>query len=277
MMAFIFRAIAALFKRSPAAAPQAPVGPRLEPAVSATTVVLPAAPAALTTPVLKVLTAAPDVAAGSASPTRDPAPAAVAPLADPDAWLALCRPLVEHFESCYLSAYPDPGSPLAKALLSRGLWQRTLAGAPIPADLRSLSGAPWTCGYGTTGPDVVMGTQWTQAYASSRLDRGLAGCSGEIDAAVKVLLTPAQKAALGSLLYNVGPGRAAHGTDAGRDGIVVLASGRPSTLLAQLNLGNYAAAAAQILVWDKSGGATSAGLDARRVAERQLFLTGAWE
>lgn len=280
MIGWILRAIAALFDRAPAVVPQtpAPDAPRLEPTAAATTIVLATAPAAPAAPILDARTAAPAVPVVSApAPVVAAAPAPCETVEDPDAWLVLCRPIVEHFESCYLTAYPDPASPLAKALIARGLWQRTLAGAAIPADLRSLSGSPWTCGFGTTGSDVVMGTQWTQAYASSRLERGLAACSSEIDGAVEVAVTSAQKAALGSLLYNVGPGRAAHGSDEGRDGIIVLANGKPSTLLVKLNAGDYAGAAAQILVWNKAGGVVSAGLQARRQAEHQLFLTGAWK
>jgi lysozyme len=277
MIGFIMRAIAALFGRASTAEAVA-AAPTYQAAATPTTVVLPSVPQPSVPAVVSALTPA---GASPASPTVSaPAPAAPAastPDQDPDAWLRLCTPLVEHFESCYLAAYPDPASPLAKALIARGLWMRTLGGAAIPADLRSLSGAPWTCGYGSTGPDVVMGTQWTQAFATARLERGLALCSAEIDGAVHVALSPAQKAALGSLLYNVGAGRAAHGSDPGRDGIVVLASGKPSTLLTKLNAGDTAGAADQILVWNRAGGAVTAGLKTRRAAERELFLTGEWQ
>jgi len=45
-----------------------------------------------------------------------------------------------------------------------------------------------------------------------------------------------------------------------------------STLLRELNAGDYAGAAAQFSVWDKAGGQILKGLEIRRAAERDLFL-----
>ncbi|AMM14261.1 hypothetical protein AX768_09285 [Burkholderia sp. PAMC 28687] len=164
-----------------------------------------------------------------------------------DAWRALCRPLVQHFESCALEAY----------------WDAT--------------GKVWTCGWGTTGKDVIQGTVWTQAQAEARLDASLDDAAAIVDRAVQVQISPQQKAALVSIVYNVGAGRAASSRDPGRDGIVVLATGLPSTLLRNLNALNFASAADQFLAWNKSGGQVLNGLVRRRTAERSLFLTGAWK
>ncbi|MCA7976818.1 lysozyme [Burkholderia cepacia] len=195
--------------------------------------------------------------------------------ADVDAWLPLARPLSQHFESCYLTAYPDPASPLGKALQTRGLWYKVLGGAPIPADpvLRALSGAPWTCGWGSTGPDVREGTVWTQATADARHDVNLRAAAALVDQAARVPLSPQQKAAMVCIVNNVGPGRAG---EPGRDGIITLASGQPSTLLRHLNIGDMGGAADQFLVWNKAGGVVLPGLVRRRTAERDLFLTGKW-
>ncbi len=178
-----------------------------------------------------------------------------------DAWLALCRALSQHFENCYLTAYPDSASPLGKALQARGLWYRVLGGGPIPSDpvLRALSGAPWTCGWGSTGSDVREGTVWTQATADARHDVNLRAA-----------------AALSSIVNNVGPGRARCAGDPGRDGIITFASGQPSTLLRHLNIGDMTGAADQFPVWNKGGGVVLPGLVRRRAAERDLFLTGHW-
>ncbi|HIE4429961.1 TPA: lysozyme [Burkholderia multivorans] len=205
---------------------------------------------------------------------RVPVPAA----RDDEAWLALCRSLSQHFESCYLTAYPDPASPLGKALQARGLWYRVLGGAPIPNDpaLRALSGAPWTCGWGSTGPDVSEGTVWTQATADARHDENLRESAALVDRAARVSLSPQQKAALVSIVNNVGPGRARRAGDPGRDGIITLASGQPSTLLRHLNIGDYAGAADQFPAWNRAGGVVLPGLVRRRAAERALFLTGKW-
>ncbi|MFM0300023.1 lysozyme [Paraburkholderia sediminicola] len=168
--------------------------------------------------------------------------------------------MTEHFETCYLIAYPDPASPLGKALRARGAWQATLKGAAIPADLGYLSGAPWTCGWGSTGPDIVEGIVWTQAHADSQLTIRLDEAADVVDRLVKVVLTPAQKAALVDFTYNEGEGH--------------LAS---STLLKLLNAGNYQSCADGLLEWDMAGGEKLPGLDARRHANRTLFLTGAWQ
>ncbi|MDN7913665.1 lysozyme [Burkholderia cepacia] len=198
-----------------------------------------------------------------------------------DAWLPLCRPLSQHFENCYLTAYPDPASPLGKALQARGIWYKVLAGMPIPNDpvLCALSGAPWTCGWGSTGSDVREGTVWTQAQADARHDENLRAAAALVDRAVRALLSAQQKAAMTSIMNNVGPGRA-RGTlgplDQGRDGIVVLANGQPSTLLRHLNLEDYAGTADQFPAWNKAGGVVQPGLVRRRAAERDLFLTGKW-
>lgn len=198
--------------------------------------------------------------------------------ADADAWLSLCRPLSRHFESCYLTAYPDSASPLGKALQARGLWYKVLAGMPIPSDpaLRALSGAPWTCGWGSTGADVREGTVWTQAQADARHDGNLRAAAVLVDRAVRVPLSAQQKAAMTSIMNNVGPGRARAAADPGRDGIAVLANGQPSTMLRRLNIEDYAGAADQFPAWNKAGGIVQPGLVRRRAAERDLFLTGKW-
>jgi len=164
-----------------------------------------------------------------------------------NAWRALCRPLVQHFEDCELEAY----------------WDST--------------GKVWTCGWGTTGKDVMQGTVWTEAQADARLDAGLDEAAAIVARAVQVQISPQQKVALVSIVYNVGAGRAASGRDPGRDGIVVLATGLPSTLLRNLNSLNFASAADQFLAWNKSGGQVLNGLVRRRTAERSLFLTGVWK
>ncbi|WP_186058963.1 lysozyme [Burkholderia gladioli] len=249
----LFRAVAALFSRVPVPSPVAAGAPA------------PAAPA--------VPPAAPMQA--SQSETQAQQASAVLPVLD---WLTLCRPLSQHFESCYLTAYPDPASPLGKALQARGIWYRVLGGMPIPADpaLRALSGAPWTCGWGSTGPDVREGTVWTQATADARHDANLEAAAVAVDRAVTVVLAPHEKAAMVSIVNNVGPGRARSAGDPGRDGIVVLASGAPSTLLRMLNAGARLGAADQFLAWNRAGGVVSSGLQRRRAAERDLFLTGKW-
>lgn len=77
-----------------------------------------------------------------------------------------------------------------------------------------------------------------------------------VSKAVTVPITDNQYAALVSFTYNVGYN-----------------SLRTSTLLRLLNQKEYAKAAEQFLVWNKSGGKVLRGLTRRREAERLLFLT----
>jgi lysozyme len=71
---------------------------------------------------------------------------------------------------------------------------------------------------------------------------------------VKVPMSQGQFDALVDFVFNLGQGR--------------LAS---STLLADLNAGQYDAAAAQLVRWDHAGGQQNAGLRARRQAEFELW------
>ncbi len=74
---------------------------------------------------------------------------------------------------------------------------------------------------------------------------------------VRVPLTQGQFDALVDFCFNLGAGRLAG-----------------SSLLRELNAGQYEAAAEQLLNWDHAGGAVNAGLKARREAEFQLWNGG---
>jgi len=83
--------------------------------------------------------------------------------------------LVKAGDSCELRAYADPASPLSWALSQRGLLRAYMRGrAVIPADLRHLSGTPWTIGYGETR-GVKEGDVWTLDQAETRLRARVAG------------------------------------------------------------------------------------------------------
>ena len=149
------------------------------------------------------------------------------------------------FEGCKLRAYPDPAT----------------------------GGKPWTIGFGDTGPDVVPGLVITQQQADQRFSGRLeTEFEPIVNAAVKVPITQRQFDALVSIVYNTGPGAADKPGRPGRDGIVTLRSGQPSTLLRMLNQGERAAAADAFLSWNRANGAVMLGLRRRRAAERALFL-----
>lgn len=84
--------------------------------------------------------------------------------------------LIHSFESCRLSAYPDPGS---------------------------VDGHPWTIGWGSTGPGIAKGLVWTQEQADARFAADL----GRFEKGVALMApvtTQNQFDALVSFAYNVG-------------------------------------------------------------------------
>lgn len=142
--------------------------------------------------------------------------------------------LIKSFEDCRLRAYPDP----------------------------KTGGAPWTIGWGHTGPEVKPGLVWTQAQADAAFLSDLAAFERDVTSLVKVPLTQNQFDALVSFAYNVG-------SDIDADDI---AEGLgDSTLLRKLNAGDYAGAADEFLKWRKP--INLPGILRRRKAERVLFLS----
>jgi lysozyme len=144
------------------------------------------------------------------------------------AWLQDACTLIKQFEGCRLKAYPDPAT----------------------------GAAPWTIGYGATGPKIGPATVWTQQQADFDLQTRVTALGAFIDAAVKIELTDEEKAALCSFTYNVGRGNFDH-----------------STLLKDLNQGDIDAAGQQFLVWDKAAGKVMQGLLTRRQDEMKEFLS----
>lgn len=133
-----------------------------------------------------------------------------------------------------------------------GLSKR-LADGRIAAYLDSV-GVP-TIGYGHTR-NVHLGLVITRQQAEEFLSQDLRVAESGVEHLVKVTLNDNQFAALVSFAFNLGSGALAH-----------------STLLRDLNAGNYGAAAEQFLRWNRAGGRVLAGLTRRRQAERKLFLS----
>lgn len=135
--------------------------------------------------------------------------------------------LIKRFEGCRLTAYPDPGT----------------------------GAAPYTVGWGCTGPGIGPGTVWTQAQADAALEHRLAS----VETVVKGLAPDAthnELAALCSFAWNVGTHALAR-----------------SSLLAALNAGDPVTAGDKFMQWTIAGGRVMQGLVNRRTAERALFLT----
>ncbi|WP_133364827.1 lysozyme [Qipengyuania sediminis] len=167
------------------------------------------------------LDAAIDAAEGGATAPRSISPSAIA--------------LIKRFEGCarvrpcgLIEAYPDPGT----------------------------GGAPWTIGWGATGPGIGPGTVWTQAQCDARLVADLARHAAEVAEALgDAPTTQSQFDALVSFHYNTG------------------AIAR-ATLTRRHKAGDYAGAAAEFARWKHAGGRVMRGLVRRRAAEAALYRAG---
>lgn len=93
-----------------------------------------------------------------------------------DRAILLARDFLVEEEGVALFAYPDPMSPLGKALTKefgpKGI-MRICTGGQVPKHLSHLSGNPWTNGYGATGADIAQGTKWSLGQAKDRLAKDL--------------------------------------------------------------------------------------------------------
>lgn len=136
---------------------------------------------------------------------------------------------IEQFEGCRLSAYPDPAT----------------------------GGAPWTIGYGHTGPDIYQGMTITQEQAEALLQQDVQKAAQAVNLKVSKGITQPEFDALVDFSFNCGIGNF---------------SG--STLLKKLNAGDFHGAAAEFEKWDMAAGKHMAGLLRRRHAEAELFLSG---
>jgi lysozyme len=140
--------------------------------------------------------------------------------------------LIQRFEGCaklrgdgLVEAYPDPGT----------------------------GGAPWTIGWGATGPGIEQGTVWTRSQCDARLANDLGRYAGDVSAAIgEAPTTQAQFDALVSFHYNTG------------------AIAR-ATLTKRHVAGDYAAATAEFARWNRAGGRVLQGLVRRRAAEAALY------
>ncbi|MDG2534258.1 lysozyme [Sphingomonas sp. HITSZ_GF] len=148
-----------------------------------------------------------------------------------------CIALVQQFEGCArkqpdgsFAAYPDPGT----------------------------GGAPWTIGWGSTGPGINPGLVWTQAQCDARLEQDVTSFAAQVSTAIGDAPTSQnQFDAMVDFAYNLG-----------------IANLEGSTLLRLHKAGNYAGAAAQFPLWDRAAGKVLPGLQKRRAAEQALYARG---
>lgn len=139
--------------------------------------------------------------------------------------LALAVPIAAFYEGNSLSAYLDP------------------------------VGIPTIC-YGSTS-GVRLGQTKTQAECDALLAAELGEAIAAVDRLSRQPQPDTRRAALGSFVYNVGPG-----------------AFQRSSLLRKLNAGDVAGACAELSRWVYAGGKRLAGLVKRRAAERELCEVG---
>lgn len=137
-----------------------------------------------------------------------------------------CIDMIKGCEGLRLKAYPDPAS----------------------------GGAPWTIGFGSTGPDVKPGVVWTEEQCEARLAQDLNHTAVVITPMINVALSDNEFSALVSFAYNLGAG-SLHG----------------STLLKLVNAGDMEDAAGEFGKWNHAGGKVMDGLTKRRAAEAAMF------
>lgn len=115
----------------------------------------------------------------------------------------------------------------------------------------------WTIGYGETDPKIIaryrgrgISEREARALLTARLDQYMNAVRGM----VRVPLAPQQLAALSVFAYNVGTGAFA-----------------ASTLLRELNRGDYGRVPHELMRWTRAGGRVFEGLVRRREAEGKLW------
>lgn len=111
----------------------------------------------------------------------------------------------------------------------------------------------WTCGWGSTGPDVVPGQPWTQEYADQRMKQdAMRFARGTL--ALCPRLTGTRLSAIADFSYNLGLGNL-----------------QASTLRRKVNAEDWDEAKTQLMRWVRGGGRVLPGLVRRRKAEADLI------
>lgn len=114
----------------------------------------------------------------------------------------------------------------------------------------------WTCGYGSTGPDVGPSTVWTREQSEARMREDAARFVAQAIKISPVLAAhPRRLAAIADFIYNLGAARY-----------------RSSTLKRKIDAQDWPGAAEELGKWVWGGGKKLPGLVIRREAEAQLLL-----
>lgn len=114
----------------------------------------------------------------------------------------------------------------------------------------------WTCGWGSTGPDVIPGQSWSQDKADRRMQQDAARFArGVLQLAPNLHWWPDQVVcAVADFAYNCG-----------------LSSFKASTLRKAILAEDWAWAKRELMKWVRGGGRVLRGLQIRRAAESALL------
>lgn len=114
----------------------------------------------------------------------------------------------------------------------------------------------WTCGWGSTGYNVIPGQKWTQEYADKRLEDDAIKFAIKTLSLCPVLVNESDKklSAISDFTYNLGSGRL-----------------KASTLRKKINSREWESAARELRKWVYGGGRKLPGLILRREAEIKLL------
>lgn len=178
--------------------------------------------------------------------------------------------LVKKSEGFREFAYPDPASDLArKSSRYKPRWGYRPASEileELPESVATLSGAPWTCGYGET-KGVTQDTRWSEPVASQRLRKRYTEFESGVREACTIIPSQNELDAMTSLAYNIGLGWSGRTKPKGaKDGF------RQSSVLRAHNRGDKLAAARAFSLWNRARGKVEPGLTARRAEEAALYL-----
>ncbi|MDE2096396.1 MAG: lysozyme [Patescibacteria group bacterium] len=114
----------------------------------------------------------------------------------------------------------------------------------------------YSIGWGHHAPNIAQGMTWTQQEADAQLVADISEVESEMAHMIGADLSDNQWSALVDLFYNVGAGKL-----------------KGTRTLALLNEGKFNAVADRLLLWNLVMGSPNMVLEARRKAERELFLT----
>lgn len=111
----------------------------------------------------------------------------------------------------------------------------------------------WTCGWGSTGPDVFPGRPWTRGYADRRLEQdAIRFAHGTLLACPR--LSGEALCAIADFAYNLGLGRL-----------------QASTLRKKINAEDWEGAKRELGKWVSGGGRKLPGLILRRAVEADML------